>query len=364
MSVFLDTNIFFNNWYVTNLNFKLLFHYLANEGHTLLLSEVVVKEVNNKREQQATELISELLSKLKKLNYLNEKPLKLPKEINEIQPYDIRDILGCKAEHIDDISFNNIEHEEVVERALKSVKPFTSGEKGYRDTLIWLSFLRYLKENSVKGDVAFITANATDFFVNNNKELQFHSSLQNDIDSFELECKIIPFNSLHSFLSTSVDKIENSINKNSFLDDNESFLMEETVSFIESLEGSRLSDFLDTPNFHTKLPYVKEVQAAIFDGIEDPEVYSVSNLSGDLAYVDAFFEMRELTFNLVIDINEYRANADYIEQLYGLYNIELNKEQETVTLGFHGKISVTAAIGYNLKTSEVTEIDFNEAYYQ
>jgi galactose mutarotase-like enzyme len=52
----------------------------------------------------------------------------------------------------------------VVKRAIKLVKPFTGQEKGYRDTLIWLSFLSYLKDNDIEGDVAFITNNKHDFF--------------------------------------------------------------------------------------------------------------------------------------------------------------------------------------------------------
>ena len=33
MKVFLDTNVFYNDWYMRNANFKYLFHYLNNEGH-------------------------------------------------------------------------------------------------------------------------------------------------------------------------------------------------------------------------------------------------------------------------------------------------------------------------------------------
>lgn len=365
MHVFLDTNVFFNNWHLTNLNFKLLFHFLANESCNLLLSEVVVKEVNNKRDQQAIELLNELKTIAKKLNYLNSNTTQLPKNFTEIQPYDFRDVIGCMVEDIEDIPFDSIKHSEVVDRALQTIKPFATGEKGYRDTLIWLSFLEFLKVNSYNSNdkIAFVTENSNDFFQTKNKVTSFHPSLQDDIDKLNLKCEIVPFNSLHNFLTTTVDKLENSINKNEFLDENESLLIDETTLHIEGLEGEGLSNLLDVSNFHTKLPHIKAVQAEIFEGIECTDVYSVSELPDGLAYVDTFFEMSGLTFNIVIDINDYKANADYIENIPCLFNVELNTEKNLAVLGFYGKLSVESAVEYHLKTGKISKVTFNEVYF-
>ncbi|TOP99930.1 DUF4935 domain-containing protein, partial [Vibrio parahaemolyticus] len=71
MNVFIDTNAFYNNWFVGNAHFKLLFHYLNNEQLDLLLSDLVVQEVNNLRNKEVSESkveIKRLLSRLKKLN--------------------------------------------------------------------------------------------------------------------------------------------------------------------------------------------------------------------------------------------------------------------------------------------------------
>jgi len=57
MKVFLDTNAFYNNWFVDNANFKLLFHYLNNEEFDLLLSNLVAQEVNNIRERELVEIL-------------------------------------------------------------------------------------------------------------------------------------------------------------------------------------------------------------------------------------------------------------------------------------------------------------------
>ena len=49
MKVFLDTNVFHNDWFMNNANFKSLFHFLNNEVHELILSKLVVQEVENNR---------------------------------------------------------------------------------------------------------------------------------------------------------------------------------------------------------------------------------------------------------------------------------------------------------------------------
>lgn len=362
MHVFLDTNIFFNNWFLTDVRFKLLSHYLNNENYSLLLSDLVVEEVNNKREQEVLAAVNELKKNLKQLNFLNSMKEEIPESVRELKPYNIRDILGLYIYDITDISYESIDQATVVNRALKSTKPFTSGEKGYRDTLIWLSFLKYIKDNNIEGDIAFITSNSTDFF-RKKGEVEFHPSLQEDIKNHDIKNRLIPFNSLHNFLEHSVDKIENSINKQEFLDDNESYLMDKTIEFVEQLSGVGLSEFLDPPSFHTKLPNIKEIQAEIFEGIEDPEIYSVHELSNDKVYVDSLFEMRGLTFNILIDINDYRSNADFVDNLYGLYNIELDSDKDIAILGFCGRVSIKAAVEYHLKDNNISDISIEEIYY-
>jgi len=221
--------------------------------------------------------------------------------------------------------------------------------------------LKHIKDNKIEGEIAFITANSSDFFSKN--EVKFHPTLKEDIKNQGIKNKIVPYNSLYSFLEKSVNKIENSINKQEFLDDNDSYLMDKTVKFVEGLSGTNLAKFLDTPNFHTKLPNIKEIQAEIFEGIEDPEIHSVHELSKDIVYVDSLFEMRGLTFNILIDINDYRTNKDFIDNLYGLYDIELDTENDIATLGFCGKVSIKAAVEYNLKTNNISDLSIEEIYF-
>jgi predicted nucleic acid-binding protein len=65
--VFLDTNVFYRNWFAGNANFKLLFYYLNNLEYELLLSDLVIQEANNIRQREVREVNYELAKILKKV---------------------------------------------------------------------------------------------------------------------------------------------------------------------------------------------------------------------------------------------------------------------------------------------------------
>jgi len=75
MKIFLDTNVFYKNWFADNPNFKLLFYFLNNKKFELLLSDLVVQETNNIRTREVHEVRSEIDRLIKKGNKLNLKEL-------------------------------------------------------------------------------------------------------------------------------------------------------------------------------------------------------------------------------------------------------------------------------------------------
>ncbi len=58
MLIFIDTNIFFRNWKLKNADFSFLFNFITNENGVLLLSELVVSEIESirNRELEASKL--------------------------------------------------------------------------------------------------------------------------------------------------------------------------------------------------------------------------------------------------------------------------------------------------------------------
>jgi predicted nucleic acid-binding protein len=52
MKIFIDTNVFFGDWFVRNANIQYLFHFVNNDEHELLISRLVVQEVENIRRRE------------------------------------------------------------------------------------------------------------------------------------------------------------------------------------------------------------------------------------------------------------------------------------------------------------------------
>ncbi|MFC0666160.1 PIN domain-containing protein [Azotobacter chroococcum] len=360
MKVFLDTNAFYKNWFASNANFKLLFYFLNNEQHELLLSDLVAQETNNIRERELNEIKSELSRLIKKGEQLNSRNLKFTIDDLGFQPYDLVKILKEKVDWIDSIEYDCIPQSKVVERAIKLVKPFSNQEKGYRDTLIWLSFLNYLSSNKIEGNVAFITNNKHDFFQSNGNNLSFNNDLLRDIEEYKIKANIRPYLNIYDFVNENVDKISHSFDRHEILDNLEHFLISETEDYLNSMSNGDISQLLDNKVFSDKLTPVIDIESDVFEGLEDPEVKSVKRLSGDNVYIEAYFEMRSVDLAITIDAIEYKQYASEIESTKSLYNI--NIEDDHAKLSFILRTCIDGSFEYDTKNETASNLSVDSIF--
>jgi hypothetical protein len=360
MKVFLDTNVFYKNWFVNNVNFKLLFYFLNNEKKDLLLSELVIQETNNIRDRELKEIKAELLRLIKKGGSLNRKELKFSLDSLGLECYDLSEVLKNKVDWIERISYENIHQKTVVDRALKVVKPFGEQEKGYRDTLIWLSFLQYLKDNNIEDDIAFITNNKLDFFEAKGSELNFNSDLLNDIRELEIKANIKPYLNIYDFVNENVDRVSHSFDRYEILDKVELFLIEETESYLRNISNNEISDLLKTRVFSDKLTSVIDINPDIFEGLEDPKVKNVKRLPGDSVYISSYFEMRRVALEITIDKIEFKQHIDEIEAVRSLYNIEIDGDY--VRLSFILRACIDGSFEYDTRSEEASNLSVEHIY--
>ncbi|MER0365646.1 PIN domain-containing protein [Vibrio vulnificus] len=358
MNVFIDTNAFYNNWFVGNVNFKLLFHYLNNEQLDLLISDLVVEEVNNLRNKEIEESKVEVKRLLNRIKKVNKGSIGISVEDLTISDYDIKSILATKVHYVESISYEEIAHKEVVRRALGLIKPFTDGEKGYRDTLIWLSFLRYLKEQKIDGEVAFITDNKNDFFEKKGSVLSFNDDLIRDLKELDIKATVKPYLNVFDFVKENVDKITHSIDKYEILDDQEYFLISETEDYLNNMDNAALSELLNTRVFADKLTETIDIVSNIFEGLEDPEVNYVSKLSETSVYINCFYEMRRVDLVIKIDLVEYRQHVDDIEKIKSLYNVEIDGDY--VSLSFIFRLYVDASFEYDTALEDCSNLSIEQ----
>ncbi len=333
-----------------------MFHYLNNENEDLLLSELVVKEVENIRNRELEESVLEIERLVKKMEKLNSKKIKFSPDDLGVDIYDLNEILSNKVDWIDSINYESISQSLVVNRALKGTKPFTGQEKGYRDTLIWLSFLEYLKEKDINGEIIFITNNKSDFFEVKKKKIRFHPDLQKDIDEYGIKAKITPYLNLYDFVNDKIDKDDHAIDKLALINELDDFFIDETDDYLEGMKNSQLSELFSTNLFSDRLTDVLDIDVVNWDGVEDPEIHSVSKLSGDDVYISCYYEMRGINMTISIDEVEYNQHMEEIESLHEFIEVEIDKINGIAKLLFGFRININASFIYDIKDEAPREL--------
>ncbi|EMC0025967.1 PIN domain-containing protein [Enterobacter cloacae subsp. cloacae] len=320
MRIFLDTNIFYNNWFVNKANFQYLFHFLNNEDHDLLLSNIVLEETNNIRNRQVDSNIEEIQSSISKLKKLNSNNINFDKESLGISDYNLLNELDGKINNITPIEYESISHNRIVSRLFKNLKPFSSQEKGYRDTLIWLSLVKHVKESGRRDEVIFITENSSDFYSNNKDQISFHSDLQKDLEDENISVKIIPYKNLHEFVKTQIDKETHSFDHTKYESIFEEYVEINSIEYLESLDNESLSFYLEDSIFESKVSNITNITVDILEGFEDNSIERVSQVDGNKVYVSYEFNLRRVFIQIELPYLDYITNKAEIDSKYEVIN--------------------------------------------
>lgn len=316
MKIFLDTNVFYNNWFVKNANFKFLFHFLNNECNELLLSELVVEETNNIRERELVSQLNEINSSINRVRKLNREKINFDIGSLGVESYDLKLILAENVNDIINVKYDDIPHKIIVKRALDNKKPFSDREKGYRDTLIWLSFLQYLRESNDNDDVVFISENSSDFFSLGKGGLSLNEDLLDDVKKLGIKQEIIPFKKLHDFVVASIDKNFHAFDHAKSEALFEDFLEVECNNYLSGFDNLMLSQYLFNPIFESKVSTLLDVRVDIFEDFEDGEIVGVSSIDSDRFFVAYTFNLRRVFLEIDIPFADYMANKSELDSSY------------------------------------------------
>lgn len=330
MKVFLDTNVFYNDWFMNNANFKYLFHFLNNEGYELILSKLVVQEVENIRRRDVAGCLAEIKKQMRKVQKLNQNKILYEEDGLGVEEYELLPLIKNRVECVEVFDYEDISHGDVVERALTNKKPFLEGEKGYRDTLIWISFLNHISEiKTDSDDIIFITENKSDFFKIKDKAVNFNSDLQCDIQEKGIKSNIKAFTSLFDFVNSTIDKNDHAIDKFNSEDIFEEFVEESGTEFIESMSHKELSKYYEDSIFDSKVKDILDIRTDVWEGLEDPEFMHTTKLDGNEIYVSYSYNLRRVTVEIDIPESDYTENKDELHKLF--IDIEVSSDVATLT---------------------------------
>ena len=334
-------------------DFRFLFNYIDNTDSVLLMSELVCDEVENIRNRELESIVSNLKQEAKKsLKYRSEiVEYDFEKLITE-EKYQFRDLISEKVSNVEYFDFEQIEQKRVVQRALKKVRPFQEEEKGYRDTLIWLSFIAHLAEKDITNKVVFITSNKNDFY--NKKNDDFHEDLKEDLNKLRLKCEIEKYNSLFDFIKNNVDKDEHFISQTTLYDDHlneiDSKLEGEAVDFINNLSENEFSNILSKNEL--SFPYINSLinhSIEIMEGVEDPEILSYKKLSEDSVYVSFRYNLRICILQFLIPNYDYIKNRLEIDKLYN----EIESDENYTSLTSYVRTYLDVSFEYNMESMSI-----------
>lgn len=358
MKIFIDTNVFYNNWYLKKADFKFLFNFIDNNQEGLLLSQLVIEEVDNKFQQQFNAAKKDLSENIRKLSSL------LSSDINYSPPekydYSFKAQIDGKIEDAIVFNYDKISQSEVVSRAMKEKKPFSKAEKGYRDTLIWLSLLEYIKTIPDSEKIIIISENSSDFFFIANDKIQLHKDLTLELKERNIKNEIIPYKSLNEFVKDNI-KIElHELNIPQITNLIPHQLEELAEEYLYSLTPSDLSEAYELDEKLNIISSLKVFYVDVFEGEEDLEILAYSKLKDDDYYMDIQFNLRRVTLTLEVNKQDFEI---YNGLLKGIY-YDHSESGENVHLQCFFRPYFSASVIFSENSKSISNFNTNYVYFR
>ncbi len=376
MKVLIDSNQFIADFLLESAPFRYLMHFLNNDGHTLLLSRLVLEEVENK---YATETKKALVDASKSNQRLEQ--LGLPRGPESplgfvVSPLNLEKRIRDQINSVQILEYKDVPHVEVVQRALKRRKPFDAdGAAGYRDCLLWLSLIRSLESDSGETDkeVILISSNWKDFYqAAPAKEatsdepdkvppgpgikakrpatilkVQLHDDLIADLTA--LKRHVSPFYTVASFVDTKIDKDKHVIDFDKRYELFEEYLEEQGLEVLQQL-GSEHGTYVLQHIFPISTASALTIlssEAEIFEGVEDFDIYLAEDVGGAV-YVSCGFDLRIVNVDLFVPRSQFEAHRAEIEGAAHVW--EVSEFMEKVIIRLSMRAYYQASFSFDPKT--------------
>lgn len=223
------------------------------------------------------------------------------KKVSKHLKWDIEKLLNRWDKHINNFLHNfggrilpspQIDIDEIIQRSIARRKPFSKGDRGFRDTIIWLSTLGLVSSES---RVSFITSNTQDFFQPNSVEphpeilneaqkkldpnikMLFHQSIEDLITAFD------------SDRSASAQALQHALISNTLSHFNLWNWLEENLMEVIGDEDFDAINWAGLP-YHVETPTLVDIEDLV--SIDIPRIFHLQNevyrLYCDLAFIGHF----------------------------------------------------------------------------
>lgn len=401
MQVFIDSNQFISDLLLKGAPFRYLLHFLSNSGYTLLLSRLVIEEVENKYAAEAQKALLDASKSRQRLKQLGLSQEAGADDVPSVPAFNLEKRIRDHVEGIEIVEYAGVPHADVVQRALKRRKPFDAeGDVGYRDCLLWLSLVRHLATGASRdlGEVIFISNNWRDFYETgpgkqgkpakdgktkpgglsvrpetadgavsgvlsapgSKAEVQFHPDLAHDLAV--LKMPVLPFDSVAAFVDTKVEKHEHVINYEKRFELFEEFLEESGLDVLRRLDESNgplvLQRVFSLPTASALT--ILRSDAETFEGIEDFHIYIAEEVGQDI-YISCGYDLRIVNVTLFVPRIQFDAHRYEIEAAPHVWEVTPLDETVEIRLSLRSYYQASFSFvpgtqeceGFSLHTFEV-----------
>ncbi|WP_200590147.1 PIN domain-containing protein [Stutzerimonas stutzeri] len=365
MWIVLDTNIYFGHWFADSPNFSMLLNFCNNGRHALLLPEITAREINNKYFQSRDKALHSYESALKDFAKLK---IDVPGASEQIKAvgYEIIEILRALTGQLVLVSYDAVSHSHLIEKALKPKLPFRDGEKGYRDSLFWISILNHIKQHNYQGEVVFLNQNSKDFFIERGRDKIFHPDLQEDIDRMGISARFIIYDSIKSFIDTQGGQEAHQFDWTDFYHQHngtlDSSVGEEAIDYLDSQPLETIKSLLSSAGYDQRmLDAAFEASFEDWEGVEDSEITNMRSIQPDSGevFIDYKFDFRMLDVKLLMTHTHYYADKFYIEN-----NAETDVSDDIVEVRLLVRADLAASIIFDPHNDHVSKVEINQVKFR
>ena len=206
MHIVPDANVIIAEGYGDSDQFRALLSALETSGHRLYVPRSVLEEIVARFEsvfdRDATRVAGALESLSRRLGRQLPSPLGAVDRAQESALFRRRlealfDNSNCGV-----LDYPDIEHEELVRRAARRIRPFNEGGSGYRDALIWEAVMRLAATTS--SQIALVTSDNA--FYHERQGNALHGDLINEMAERGMPSdKVIVMRSVRAFRHAYID---------------------------------------------------------------------------------------------------------------------------------------------------------------
>lgn len=207
MIVYIDSNILFKDPYLRSNKMVSLLNVIDSTNSKLKIPSVVQQETLNNLVKKVQSIRNELQSNIKLLssNMLNKSDL----DYLSMPDFSEEDFRRDYSVHLGKLVYSGsieiVDHktmnqemllDDLLHRALHSIKPFKEGKEEFKDAMIWNTIIHDIRFNGYQ-DCIFISANVSDFY--SADKVSLHDDLINDIPE---GVTVKPYRNIEDFIAS------------------------------------------------------------------------------------------------------------------------------------------------------------------